>query len=458
MSRPLSALPGPAPLPLIGNLAALGGDPLGFMAGLAAEYGGLVRFRIGSQDTLLVSDPALVEQVLVKLREATVKDPVTAGLSDVLGQGLLTAEGELWRRNRRTIAPSFQPGQLAALGEVMVASTARSLDGLVEGPVDVHEHMMGLTLDIAVRTLFGAELHDAARVGPLVEELMVGFDRQMHTWRRLLPAWVPTAARREAAHHKAELHSILQVIVDQKRQAQAAGEEGADLLSRLLAARDEEGQPMGDDQLRDELLTLFLAGHETTALTLGYALWLLANHPDVQQRLHEELTQVLEGRDPTSADCRRLPYVDAVVQESMRLYPPAWVVGRQAAEDLVLDDVAVPKGTVLLMPQWVVHRDSRWFPEPLQFRPERWLAGEERPKFSFFPFGGGQRVCVGNHFARMEAVLVLAMMLTRLELRPQPGFELQVLPSVTLRPRGGIVVRQATRPGAPGAPGVRTLQ
>jgi len=420
---------------VVGNLMALKGDPLGFLTGLAREHGDAATFRVGPQETLLLSDPALIEQVLVRHRAATVKDPVTAGLSELLGQGLLTAEGDTWRRNRRLIAPSFQPRHLAALGEAMVETTERHLEGVGDGRRDVQEDMMALTLDIAVRTLFGSTLEgDAARVGPLVEELMAGFSQRTHTWRRLVPEWVPTPGKRMVARNREALHAILLGIV-QRRRAEGGG--GDDLLGRLLAARDDAGRGMGDDQLRDEMLTLFLAGHETTALALSYALWLLAEHPDVQARARAEVQAVCGAARPAAADCRRLPYVDAIFQEAMRLYPPAWLIGRAAAEDIEVGDIAVPAGATILMSPWLVHRDPRWWSDPLEFRPARWLAPAERPRFAYFPFGGGQRICVGNHFARMEGVLVLAAWLQALTLSPVEGFEMTLAPSVTLRPAAG---------------------
>ncbi len=444
MPRALSDVPGPAPLPLIGNLREVAGDPLGSLEAGTRAHGDLWRIRVGTRTNLVVTDPALIEEVFITHRKATVKDPVTAGLSDVLGQGLLTAEGETWRKNRRLIAPSFQPRHLAELGSTMVASTERAASGVSSGTHDVHEHMMALTLDIAVRTLFGTVLSDAHRVGPLVEELMQGFIRKTQTWRRLLPAWMPTPGRAAARRHMRELHGLLLELVAQKR---ASDGQGSDLLSRLLAARDEQGRGMDDDQLKDELLTLFLAGHETTALALSYALWLLAEHPQAMARARAELDVVVGEGQVTARHSRQLPWLDAVFQETMRLYPPAWVVGRAAAQDLVLGDLHVPAGTGLIMPQWVVHRDERWFDEPFAFRPERWLAESHRPRFAYFPFGGGQRTCVGNHFARMEAVLVLAAWLQVFEVRPVPGFHLAVEPSVTLRPRDGVKLELLRRDG-----------
>ncbi|MCP4807113.1 MAG: cytochrome P450 [Proteobacteria bacterium] len=336
-------------------------------------------------------------------RKATIKAPITAGLSDVLGQGLLTAEGETWRQNRRLIAPSFQPRHLAEPG--------------------------------------------GERVGPLVEELMHGFNEKTHTWRRLLPEWVPTKGRRIAERNQRELHAILQELVAKKRTQHDP--DASDLLSRLLAARDDEGRGMDDAQLRDEMLTLFLAGHETTALALSYAVLLLAKNPGLQERARQELDAVVGEGPLTAMHSRRLPFLDAVFQETMRLYPPAWVVGRAAAEPFVLGDVRVPAGTVLLLPQWVVHRDERWFPQADTFRPDRWLEDPQHPKYAFFPFGGGQRVCVGNHFARMEAVLVLAEWLRTFELAPVAGFELDVFPSVT--PPSSRRRRGRAPPSSPGS-------
>jgi cytochrome P450 len=442
MTRAYDDLPTPSGYPLVGHLPDFIRGPRAYLSSLSRDHGDLVRFRIGTQETVVVTGPELIEELLVQRRNEIVKDPVTAGLSDILGQGLLTAEGETWRKNRRLIAPSFQHRHLADLGDTMVRATEAHLDEVHAGELDLQPLLMELTLDIAVRTLFGTVMEDTHRVGPLVEELMHGFLEKTQSWKRLLPDWVPTRGKRQAERARVELHEIVMGIVEQRREE---GTEGSDLLSRLMAARDDEGHGMSDEQLRDELLTLFLAGHETTALALSYSLLLLATHPGIQQQVQAELDEVLGGEAPTARDSRRLPLLDAVFQESMRLYPPAWMIARQASATFELGGTTIPEGTVLMVPQWVVHRDPRWFEAPEAFRPQRWMDQELPHKFAFFPFGGGPRTCVGNHFARMEAVLVMASFLQRFELRAVPGFELELLPSVTLRPGAGVRVELVPR-------------
>ena len=444
MPHTLADLSGPREIPFLGSLTHMAEDPLAFVTRLNREHGGCVPFRIGPQQTILLTEPSLIEELLIKHRAACIKDPVTAGLSDLLGNGLLTAEGERWRRNRRLMAPNFQHRHLASLAATMVASTDTALSEVTAGELDVHDHMMDLTLDIATRTLFGTVLDDAARVGPLLEELMECFETEVRSWRRLLPRWVPTPLRRRTHANRAQLHEILGVIVSRKRAELQAlpldAEAPSDLLTRLILTRDEDGKGMDDAQLGDEVLTLFLAGHETTALAISYALWLLATHPEVQSAARAEVDSVLGDRLPDAADSQRLPTIDAVFQETMRLYPPAWMIGRQLVDDIVLGDLAVPAGTVFLIPQWVVHRDPRWFDEPDTFQPSRWPQPADRPRFAFFPFGGGPRVCIGNHFARMESILVLARWVQHFWLAPVRGFAPDLAPSVTLRPRNGIQI------------------
>ena len=277
---------------------------------------------------------------------------------------------------------------------------------------------------------------------------MTEFQQIGLSWRRLLPAFLLRESIERIDDARDELDEILYAIIRERR---AQGSEGDDLLGRLLEATDEEGAQMTDQQLRDEVATLFLAGHETTALALSYALLFLARHPPARARLREEVDEVLGGRPATMADVPALRFTDAVIRESMRLYPPVYAIGREALEDCVIAGWVVPRGAQVLMPQWTVHRDPRWFSDPEAFLPERWLDGlaDRLPRFAYFPFGGGARVCVGNHFATLEAILVLATLMQHLDVRADPGFRLTLSPSVTLRPRRGVQLDLRRRPPSP---------
>lgn len=428
-------VPGPTGLPVVGSLWEMDGDPLRFMTRVARRYGDVARFRAGPDSFVMVSHPSLVEDLLVGLKDHTTKDRITRGLDEVLGQGLLTSDGPHWRTQRRRVAPSFQPRHLAAYGDAMTRST---LERLPEpGVRDVHASTGAIALDIVIRTLFGAEPGgETDRVGALLGGLMDAFETEQRTIWRVIPDWVPGPHRRAVKRSTAELDALLMDLVARAREAGA----GDSLLGRLLDARDDDGVGMTDRELRDELVTLFLAGHETTALTLAYTLWLLAEHPEHQDRVRAELDTVLGDRDPVAADLRALPLLHAVLDESMRLYPPAWAVGRETLDDVVLGGHRIPAGTQVTASQWVVHRDPRFWVGPDRFRPDRWLNGETKdlPRMAFFPFGGGPRVCVGNHFAKMEAALVLATLLRHRRFATTSGLAPDLLPAVTLRPRSGL--------------------
>ncbi|MEZ4238934.1 MAG: cytochrome P450 [Myxococcota bacterium] len=434
---PAPHTPSPPELPLLGSLLPLARDPLGFVVDLARTHGDVVHYRVGPQRFWLVSDPAGIEEVLVGLRAVTHKDEVTHGLSRLLGQGLLTSEDPQWRQHRKLAAPSFQPRHLAGYAEAMVDAALE--DPLADGARDVHEDMTRVTMAIVLRTLFGADAADGARVGAALGSFMDAFEQEIRSFRRLLPPRVPTRGRRRIAAARAEIVAAVDPIVARRR---ALPEPGDDLLGRLLAARDEDGAGMSDAQLRDEAVTLFLAGHETTALTLSYALWLLAAHPEVQDRLAEERATVLGERRAGAGDVGALAWHGAVIREAMRLYPPAWLIGRTPTVDVTVQGHPVPAGGAILVSPWVTHRDPRFWRAPEAFRPERWLGDETRdlPRFAFFPFGGGPRVCIGNHFAQMEAVLVLATWLAQRRVAAVPGATIELMPAVTLRPRHGVRV------------------
>lgn len=446
MVRHVADLPSSPGLPLFGNALSFARDPLGSLTGSARQHGDLVHTKLGPVHMVLVSDPALIEHLLVRLKNDVGKDRVTQALSIVMGQGLLTAEGETWRRNRRLAAPSFQRNHIQAYAKAFVEVARQWVDGLPDrSRRDLHADFTNVTLQIVVRTLFGvAQAPDSGLVGQLVDTVMDELTKEIFTIRKFLPMRVPTPGRLRMRAAAQKLDSLLQPLVDDRRRTGATGD---DLLSRLVDARDEDGSAFSDQQLRDEVVTAFLAGHETTALALSYSVWLLGQNPDAAARQYAEVRAACPAGDPSLASLEHLPYTRAVVQEALRLYPPAWVVGRELLHEVEFGGVRIPAGWELTASQWVVHRDPRWYKSPDAFRPDRWLTGEldKNHRYAYFPFGGGPRVCIGQHFAMMEAVLVLATITRHLDLRGVPGTPLAVDPSITLRPRDGVWLDVARR-------------
>jgi cytochrome P450 len=434
----VTAMPGPDLLRVLRNVVLRGRDPLGNLERTHAAWGDAVTFRIAGDHLVLLAHPDDIEAVLVGGRDALAKDRVTRSLSQVMGEGLLTADGETWKRHRRLIAPSFAPKQVAAYGEVMVASARARLPP--PGEVEIHQVMSALALDIVVRTLFGSEpIPAVGQVHPAIERLMRAFETENRSLWRFVPDRVPAPHRRAAAARAAELRAVLGSVVAHRR----AGAPGPDLLWRMLDARDEAGG-LSDAELMDEAVTVFLAGHETTAIVLSFALWLLAGHPAAQGRARAEVAAL--GRDPGTADVAALPFVGAVVKETMRLYPPAWAIAREVRAPLSVGPFRLPVGAQVILSPWVVHRDPRWWADPLAFRPERFLGADPPHRFAWFPFGGGPRVCIGNHFALLEATLVLATVLRAREVRRVDEAAPELLPAVTLRPRRGIRLRVSRAP------------
>ncbi|MBS2016280.1 MAG: cytochrome P450 [Deltaproteobacteria bacterium] len=423
-------------LPVVGSSLELIRDSLGFLDRVSREHGDVVEFHIPGQRILLFNHPDAIEQVLVAERDRLVKDKLTRELSLMLGNGLLVSEGQFWRKQRKLAQPAFHRERIASYGDVMVHFAERAVEPWVDGEArDIHRDMMRLTLDIVAKTLFGVEIAEVAR--KIEWSLEVLMDR-FSGIGIYMPLALPLPGNLRAKKAIEQLDDIVYGIIRERRRT---GDKG-DLLSMLIAATSDEGEGgMDDKQLRDEAMTLLLAGHETTALTLGFALHLLAEHPEVQETLVREIDDVLGDRPATAADLPRLKYAEAVVRESMRLYPPAWALGREAIEPCTIGGYAIAPGTQLWVAQWVVHRDARWFPEPKAFRPERWEGDLARklPKHAYFPFGGGPRVCIGNAFAMMEAVLALVTLVRRVRVAPAPDAKpMALVPSVTLRPKHGI--------------------
>ena len=412
-------------------------DPLAFLTAITRDYGDIVTMRFYKFRVFYVSHPDYIEEVLVNQARKFIKGRILRANKGLFGNGLLTSEGDFWLRQRRLAQPAFHRARIAAYGETMVRFTERLIAGWRDGETrDVHAEMMRLTLQIVAKTLFDADVDgEAQQVGHALEAIM-DFNSD---FRRLIltSSWLPTLRNIRAALAIRRLNKIIYRIIDQRR---AAGGDAGDLLSMLLHAQDEDGSRMTDRQLRDEVITLFLAGHETTALALSWTWWLLAQNPQAEAKLHAELDAVLAGRSPTLEDLPKLRYTEHVISESMRQYPPAWGMARLAIEDAQIGGYRIPKGSGVSLSQWVVHRDPRWYEAPEEFRPERWEDDllKRLPRFAYFPFGGGPRQCIGNSFAMMEAELLLAAIAQKFRLRLVPDQKVEPVASITLRPRHGI--------------------
>ena len=458
-----AALPPRAPGPTdpygLLNVAKMTAEgTLAFLRRLTDEHGDVVQLKIFGRDYFLLNHPDDIEDVLVKQAAVMGRDEYVVVLERALGQGLLTSSGELWRRQRKLMAQAFTPRRIRDYGETMARVTAAALrytDGEI---INIHVEMARITMEVVAAVLFGATLRpsDLAMVGESLDVLNTFFANSPEAMLKV-PAWVPTPLNRQVTAAVARLDGLIYGILAARRDERAMRTptrdardgEKEDLLGVLLSAQDEGGETMTDRQLRDEAMTLFLAGHETTALALAYTFYLLSTHPVAERRVREELDRVLGDRLPTADDVKQLVFTERVLRESMRLYPPAWTTGRQAEADVVVGGYRVPKGSQLLMSQWIVHRDSRFFPDPEAFDPDRWLPERAKtlPKFAYFPFGGGPRVCIGNHFAMMEATLILAVVLKRYHLELLPGQALGFKPSVTLRQQGpGLCMRARAVP------------
>jgi cytochrome P450 len=419
---------------------------LGFFAACARDYGDVVPIRVVNRRLILLSHPDLIEEVLTARARHTTKTAILNMLRPVLGDGLLLSEGDSWLRQRRLMQPAFHRQRIAGYGDVMAGYTERGMADWRDGQTrDVHADMMAITQAIVAKTLFDADVSDdACDVGHALHVLMEDFSR-----RRMsvfaLPRFVPTPARRRARAAVARLDRIVYDIIAARR---ASGEDRGDLLSILLAAQDaDDGSRMTDHQVRHEIMTLFLAGHETTAVALSWTWYLLAQHPEVEACLAAELRSVLGGRLPTVADLPQLRYTEMVVTESMRLYPPAFTLTRRVNEACEVGGHRVEPETTLVMSQWVVQRDARWFEAPTAFRPERWEndLAKRLPRYAYFPFGGGPRLCIGNTFAMMETTLLLATIAQRFRFALAPGEPVTPMLSVTLRPARGIRMRLSAR-------------
>ena len=436
--------PGPKGHPILGCLLEVRRNPLAATVEWHREYGDTVRFRLLSVPVYLVTRPEDIESVLVTNSRNFQKSSDYRGLRRLLGNGLLTSEGDFWKKQRRLMQPAFHRERIAQYAETMVEYTKSMLDGWDDGDIrNVHEEMMALTLRIVAKALFDADVaHDAPEVGHAVTQVLRNISVETLFWPALEIIPLPRNLRTKRA--RANLNRVIYRLIAERRAAPSAG---GDLLSTLIRLQDDDGSSMTDLQLRDEVMTLFLAGHETTALAVSWSWLLLAQHPTAEAKLHAELDAVLGGASPSYADLPRLPYLNSVLLESMRLYPPVWLVGRASLTPCTIGEYTVPAGAQVWLSEWINHHDARYFEAPDEFRPERWANDLRKrlPRYAYFPFGGGPRFCIGEPFAMVEAALLLATIAQRFRMRRISDEPVTPVSTLTLRPRGGITMRLERR-------------
>lgn len=427
-------------MPLIGVARDFTRDPLAFLTGVAERYGDVSSFRLGRLEVYFVRHPDLVRDVLLTKRTSFTMTALRAKINAVVGEGLFTSRGELHARQQRLMLPVFRKSRIEAYAAQMAELSAHSRDQWRVGSVvDIADEMMKLTMLIAARALFAHDIgEDTQKVSRNIDVVLEFFTRLSSPFLKLsLALPLPSSLRFKRAVR--DLDAVIYRMIERRSRD---GTTGNDVLSLLMQARDDEtkGQ-MSEKQLRDEVLTLLIAGHETTANVLSWIFYLLSEAPAVDRRLHEEAKAVLAGREGfAAADVDRLEYARHVILEGLRLYPPGWFVGREAQSEVQLGGYIVPKGAVVMLSQYVMHRDARFFEEPERFKPERWAGGllERLPRGAYFPFSAGDRHCIGEGFAWQEALLILATLIDRWRFDLVPGQTIRPRPSVTLRPDGPI--------------------
>ncbi len=431
--------PGPKGEPFLGNAKDFVDEPLAYLQQAAKDHGDVMLIRLGFVKIFVLSHPDYIEQVLVNNAKNYTKSKFTQRKKSLFGNGLIFSEGSFWLRQRRLMQPAFHYKQIAYYSETMVSLTQRMLTQWTNGQqISIHDQMMQLSLEIVVKNLFSTDnTGDAEEVGAALNTIVDQVSSAAVSPLALLPDWLPTPDNLRYNRALAKIDRIIQKIIQEHRQHTEAG---LDLLSMLLQAEDEDGSHLTDKQLRDEVINLYIAGHETTALALTYSWLLLAQNPVAEATLHSELDHALQGRTPTMADLSNLPYTEQIVTEALRLYPPVWGIFRDSKDTDQIGGYTVPPKTIIMLPTWNLHHDPRFFEDPMQFRPERWQKDQKHsiPRYAYFPFGGGQRLCIGNIFAMVEARLMLATIAQNwcFSLLPDPPLEL--VPTMTVRPKHGI--------------------
>ncbi|PSP61379.1 cytochrome P450 [Halobacteriales archaeon QH_8_67_36] len=440
--------PGPKGEPLFGSSRTYASDPFRFISALEDAYGDVAYFDMGPIETVMLCDPAAIEQVLVSEADSFRKpDFQEDALGDLLGDGLLLSEGDTWEKQRQLANPAFSMRRLAGMADRITGHAEARLADWTDGDVvNVERAMTRTTLDVILDLMMGVELSEA-RVETIEEQLMpLGQRFEPDPLRFAAPEWMPMPDDAEFDAAVETLDGILDDIIAVRERTAGSGDDGPmDFLSVLIRARDDGVE--SPEQLRDEMMTMLLAGHDTTALTLTYTWFLLSEHPEVERRVHEELDEVVGDDRPGMEHVRELDYLEWVIQEAMRLYPPVYVMFREPTEDVTLSGYPVEQGMTLMLPQWGVHRSERFYDDPETFDPERWKPerATERPRFAYFPFGGGPRHCIGKHLAMLEAQLIVAATAQQYELDFVGETPLELMPSLTAHPRQEMSMRVVER-------------
>jgi cytochrome P450 len=437
---------GPPEEPFWGHLWAFRRDPLAFLNNLTT-YGDIVFFYLGPQPMYLVNHPDLIKEVLVNQASKFIRSRAIQRSKHILGDGVLTLDGDAHRRQRRMLQPAFHHQRIAGYGKIMIDQALRCRAQWQSGQVvDISQEMTTITLKIVAKALFDTDINnDADDIAVAMNEFVQSFKYITLPFSEVLNK-LPLPHVRRMKRACAFIDQSIERFIAEHRQS---GQDHGDLLSMLLITQDEEelGRRLSNKQIRDEVLAMFLAGHETTATAITWTWYLLAQHPVITAKVYAEIDSVLQGQTPTPADYSRLPYLEMVFSEAMRLYPPAWMLARRVNTECELGGYRLPRMNAVILSPYLIHRDARYYSQPEEFYPERWAAGryEGRPRFAYFPFGGGTQQCIGEHFAWMEGILVLATLLQQWQLQLEPNQQIWPRPMITLRPNTTIKMRLTRR-------------
>ena len=445
MSHAISTIPGPRGHFLLGSIPEIMKDRVQFLVDLQRDHGDIVQIRLGPFNAILLFHPDGIQHILQDNHINYSKETRTyANVSAIAGNGLICSNGDFWLRQRRLMQPAFHQNQINLMSDMMCREANLMFERwepyIRDGQtINIAHEMMRLTLSVATQALFGNKVHDpdrllATNISFLMKDTAFRFEHPFYP-----PRWVPASRNRQFNAAMKNFNQVIYSMIAERRSN--PHDQALDLLDILMNAREEEnGEMMNDLQLRDEVATLFLAGHETSAVALSWTLYLLSEHPEIETRLRGELQQVLAGREPTLADLPNLPYTRMVVEESMRLYPPAWLTERKALADDEIGGYRIPAGVTLAVSPYVTHRHPQFWKDPDAFDPEHFAPqnSEKRPRYAYFPFGGGPRQCIGKNMALLEIQLVLPMILQHCRLKLAPGWEVKTEPELSLRLKGGL--------------------